>query len=818
MTIDIIESIAVGVARREYSILMGAGASASATSLDGRPLPTTPILLDELGRVFELPDGAVHEELPAVFQWLRVQDAERLCGFLRDRFHGCKPSDAHRRIVRLPWERIWTLNVDDVLETAAIETGTQHTPIYLSHNRAAFAEPDAVEIVHLHGAVTDLLQAMSGIEDPYELLDRVILDRYSYGRLTHMPATWNRRFEDDFADKPFVTIGARVVDEIDFWRMCERLRGASPNQEYPSTIVLSEVSPFHRTRLESEFGLQVLELTMDNFTTQLETAYLQVLSTSSETLGAPVRPVDIRFLQQFDDLRRRSETDRDEPARVRFYQGWEPTWPVIRDQHADATFEGVRRRSAAIVDDLGSTDPKPRVHLFTGGPGTGKTTALLRVASDALDAGYSPWLFRADERLDVDSAVEWSSKHHGSLLLVDDVPDFIHDVTSALRMANEHGTRMYVVATARSPRVQYTTDTLEAAAPPIVTPLGTMIRSDVATLIGKLEAAGLLGKLTSRTSSERERFFLKEHQGRIFSALAEVTEGPGFEDRIVSTFGRLTSSERAVLAPVALTHNFGHSLKATIIARTAGLTPGEVSSSVHSGLSGLLTKTRSGLTLTHQVVASLFLQKCFTKEERFRLALDLATHLAPHVDRRELANRSREARLARVLMLAENVDWLMGSAYAERYYASLEGEYGWNGRFWDQRAKWYFREGDLGLARTYAERSVAVHPHAYPLTLLGQILMEFACRTGKREYLRDAEDALRRTRDGFRNWYQWDEDTKPFETFFDGMIRYRAQWGGMPEDSELLKWWRDWVNRARDARVPSVRDRLDEWQREWDSS
>ncbi|MDE0101991.1 MAG: SIR2 family protein [Bryobacterales bacterium] len=817
MESDLIASIAEGLAHRHYSLLTGAGASASARSRDGRPLPTSGQLLQELDGRFSLPEGASTSSLASVFQYLRSTDSDGLVSFLRERFLNCRPSEGHRRIVRLPWQRIWTLNVDDVMEVAAADTGVTHNSVYLTHDAGARPDRDAIEIVHLHGAIDDVVSGVVDGTSAVDALERVVLDWQSYGQRTSAPRSWQHRFEDDIAESPFVVLGARLVDEIDFWRLFERMRGVPRNEEFPSAVVLSESSDFDKSRLEEELGLKVLNMTTEQFATQVEEAHRRVLALSAETLGAPVGPVDMGFLQQFIDLRREKQASSSETSRVRFYQGWAPTWPVVRYHEADAELDATQAVGYAVVEHLKTTDPEPRVFLLTGGPGTGKSTALLRIASDALQAGFSPWLFRGDERLQVESAVGWSAKQHTSLLLVDDLADFASDVGETVQRAMHRGTHLVIVAAIRDQRRGYAIDQIGSSIVPTETALGTLTTPDVRRLVAKLEAAGLLGKLTRSSWQQRDWFFLRQHRGQLFSALAEITEGPGFANRIKTTFEKLGGRERDVLAPVALTHNFGHPLKLAIVARVVGMAPSEVAAIIDGGLRGLIVKERSGLFLTHRMVASLFLQECFTPSERFHLALGVANSLAPHVDRRQLVNRSRASRIVRELVTARNVRWLCGPQNAGEFYASLETPYGWNGRFWDQRAIWYLEENDLSLARTYAEKSVAVHRHPFALTLLGQILFAMARRSGDGELLVEAEDSLRQARDDFTHWHQWDEDRKPFEVFFDGLLGFRSVWGAASIDPLVSQRWPEWIDRARASRIPSVLQRLDGWREEWDS-
>ena len=100
----------------------------------------------------------------------------------------------------------------------------------------------------------------------------------------------------------------------------------------------------------------------------------------------------------------------------------------------------------------------------------------------------------------------------------------------------------------------------------------------------------------------------------------------------------------------------------------------------------------------------------------------IASALAPHVNRRAIMRRSPEARLAGRLFDADKiVKPLLGNA-AEDFFVSVQKEWEWNSRYWEQRAL-LAADTDLYTALQYARHAVAIEVHPFPLTTLGKVLL-----------------------------------------------------------------------------------------------
>jgi len=118
----------------------------------------------------------------------------------------------------------------------------------------------------------------------------------------------------------------------------------------------------------------------------------------------------------------------------------------------------------------------------------------------------------------------------------------------------------------------------------------------------------------------------------------------------------------------------------------------------------------------HRVVGEQTLQKCMSPEELFQISERLAGALSPYVNRSTLMVRSPEARLAAELM---NIDGLVVQALGERaeaWFQGLERDWGWNSRYWEQRALAAMKARHYPRARDFAEQAVGAENHPFPKT------------------------------------------------------------------------------------------------------
>ena len=240
---NVMDDVARGLMYGEYSLLLGAGASIGATGGNGRPLPTGVGLRDALMKEFEIEDEGDPLPLSQLYDYLQRTRREQIHEFLRAWFTKCSPN-WQQMLAEFNWHRIWTLNIDDVVETAYAEVG-RPLEVLAWHERFTDRASDSIEqIIHLHGFAGRLLGAPTNDNS-------LVFSLSDYAREVANPRTWHRVFFDEFSANPFLVIGAQLVEEIDLIEALMPGNAASDMTGFPSVVVVPSITPIRRDQLES---------------------------------------------------------------------------------------------------------------------------------------------------------------------------------------------------------------------------------------------------------------------------------------------------------------------------------------------------------------------------------------------------------------------------------------------------------------------------------------------------------------------------------------------------------------------------------------
>ena len=306
--------------------------------------------------------------LQRVFSGLSESEVEV---HVTDRFLRCEPGPSVERLPTFIWRRIFTLNVDDVLEAVYTRPGNLQSPHSL-HFKDAYVEMRTLEqvpIVHLHGWAR---QPEKGY----------VFARSEYARVMAEANAWMTVLADIMPVEPFIIAGT-TLDEIDLeFYLARRSAISSRKDRGPSFFV----EPFPDRQTEAEcirYGLNLYRGTVEQFFAEIDAIapgrtgpYGLV---ASETQGlfptrAP-RSVVLSFSNDFDRVPS-NPTPGANPAK--FCYGNPPEWSDLASNWDVGRSLTARARS--IIDAMVSGDLPERVLIVSDNTAVGKTTILRRLA------------------------------------------------------------------------------------------------------------------------------------------------------------------------------------------------------------------------------------------------------------------------------------------------------------------------------------------------------------------------------------------------------------------------------------------------------
>ena len=803
MDVATMKRVAEGVCRREYSLLLGAGASMGSLGGNGEALPSGPQLRDRLINEFSIRTEGQTITLHRAYAAARRKDADKLDKFITEHFTNCIPDWQHL-LADFDWHRIWTLNIDDIVENVY---ANRNISVDRFNWTSAFRDGSRSQrqVIHLHG-----FAEKSSARDPSE--SELVFSIQEYAATMKDTRAWHSVFVDEFAERPFIILGASLVEEFDLQEALAS-SAAATTRGFPSVIVLERVTTLEREEFSS-LGLIVVEADVRTFVRDLQTEVKNYRTELGDLYGQTINSQTARFLQQFVDLRQ-YQPNRDETTR-NFYAGYEPHWRNILDED-DAVLENTESALSSIQEVDCQEGVQQAIHILTGTSGTGKSTGLLRIASRFIAEGLPTFQFRGEEDLDIAATMQWLKRMPTTVLVFDGCADFADSIGELAEKCASANIRLLALGAERTGRHSFLEHKIDQAFLYLETEYeyGILSDRDIESLVDKLASRRRLGHITRWNRVQQCHYFRSTASRRLFEGMANLEGGIGFQTRIRNDYRRVRKeSLKRLYAASSVAYQFGYALPLGIATKIAGLPAKELEDLLRQEQHAIMLLDGGGVRPPHRITAALIVESALSAEEKFRAMEELALAVAPHIDINAIVSLTRPYRLLRRLMDQETVMRSVGPGLGRRLYETMQESYDWNGRYWDQRALFESELGNHAQARSYAEHSLQIHRHPFALNTLGTVLGRMAVQDGTPNILRDAIKNLEYARDERR----WEASEHPYVTFFATMIKFGQTWGLEAIPTQVRSAFTEWLNEAMRSSVfssPNGERQLKTFQRDW---
>jgi len=161
--------------------------------------------------------------------------------------------------------------------------------------------------------------------------------------------------------------------------------------------------------------------------------------------------------------------------------------------------------------------------------------------------------------------------------------------------------------------------------------------------------------------------------------------------------------------------------------------------------------------------------------ELFQISHRLALALSPYVSRDAIMKRTPEARLARQLMDTDGVVIPVLGGKAEAWFAGLQTGWGWNSRYWEQRALATMKARHYARARDFAQQAVGIERHSLPMTtcaLVNLVSVEHDEQLSRGECEDLFEEAIELLHDALRMGSNWGfHNMHPYHVLLSHSVR-----------------------------------------------
>ena len=707
----------------EYNLFLGAGASLDSTNSMGECLPNGQNLKESLCQI----SGArPSSSLQRAFSGLTSEQVEQ---HVTARFIGCRPGPTVALVPSFVWRRIFTLNIDDVLERLYETTGSLQT-LRSYHFNDTFEELrtlDRVPVIHLHGWSK---QASKGY----------VFSRSEYARFMATPNAWMTVLADIMPVEPFIIAGTSL-DEIDLEYYLVRRSATSPREDRGLSFFV-EPNPDSQTENECmRYGLSLYHGSMGDFLQEIselvpnrQPPHHLVSEDTGSLLSADTDP---KIILSFSDDFEKVPTTVTENTTAGFFYGHPPGWGDLAGGWDVGRSLAVDIRS--MVDNMINDENMERIIVLSDSPGTGKSTVVRRVAYGLSKSGIIVLECTALSRLDPDRTAKALGLLDGPVVvLLDNFADQVRVVANILDMANKKD--LIFLCAERNYRHRYVVSSLGDIAFKTVKGL-RLSRAEAMQLVERYIKRGLVGSSRAINKRSRSAFVGGLVDEPIAVACCHILNDMRPLDSIVnSTYSTASIAERerylvAALAQFCFKGGVRRSVLASAVSRQGWNAQFQIAHPLP--LSYVDRVRRDFIVPLNATLAERTLRRA-PKDDIAKAFRSLGSRIAARVNRRTIIQRSPEALLAGRLFDYEDViRGFLNSKDVGQFYDEMRGVWQWNSRYWEQVALYnlqlfHEKQDDdyLREAIQHARHAVSVERHPFPLTTLARVLFAQLGRAG----------------------------------------------------------------------------------------
>lgn len=585
------------IEKGELILFLGAGASKGCTTSKGP-------VLDGYGLAKFLADIGGYsyddEPLDEVYSAVRAKLGSRLDSKLEDIFRNATPSTEYSDLAAFAWRRIYTLNIDDALESAMRLTRVQKIHVHLSAQ--AVMDQDSffnrLDYIKLNGTIDRLDEG-------------IIFSSSDYAKATTRSLPWYEQCGSDFIRSPVLFIGTKLNEPLLKFHI-ERYKSVTGRTPGRSYVITPSASDFQKASL-AEYNIEHIPGTLSDFTKWLKSAFPKQLKPLDLAIASIPQLAEIissrdtnRYASLFDHVFPVKRTSIPPQSNVLagaaihdFYKGFRPSWNDIANE-IPASLDILRDTQKQLVDGFKSNTITPLI----GPAGSGKTTLLMQLCYEI--SKQSEWdVFYITQPIDelqaTLEAIEKSSKATKLLIGIDNVDFFsdqLKDIFSSKRLQKSMligAERENIWKRKTSVKVNNFFNS------PIV--VDQFSKGDAERILAKLEMYGSWTRLGQLTPKQRSAELIGRAQMQLLIALLEATFGLGFGQIIANEFSGLTKVDEIVtFMVIGLITDRKFEAPASLVDRAlsaAGISGG--TTIISDNLAGIVVNRDNRLSVRHPV-------------------------------------------------------------------------------------------------------------------------------------------------------------------------------------------------------------------------
>ena len=595
---------------------------------------------------------------------------------ITDRLARSVPGKTAKLMSSFIWKRVFTWNVDDVLENVYQEGKGQQRAVP-KHFNDIYTDPENLEelfLIHLHGYVG---QPDRGY----------VFSREQYLKQIIKVNPWMTVLTQFMLSEPMIIAGTSL-DEVDLdFYLAQRTSESARNDRGPSILVASD-GPFSQKLCEKHNLLlfngrsleffEYLKTLLPNAPTPpelipLETRKLLPSNVSKATAMA--------FNSDFEVVPGLAPKARSS----RFMYGHLPTWSdlesnfdITRPIVAELLLEAEKR----IADPLHTN----RLMFISDVAGAGKTTVLKRVAFELAKRGVRTLLCSALSRIGAGTADVLDLIDDPVVIIIDNLAEQATAVVDLIARLEKPD--VFFIGAERAYRGNYLKQVLAGVTHDRFGKL-PMSGTEARRLIDHYVNAGAIGDHT--ILKQKDKFVLEVQNDPIAVVCCRILNNFRPLDRIVDSITKDAETEALdrYLGAAIAQHCFYGGVRYQILMKAFGIKGAHAQFEPTSPLPlDFYDDPKRFVMPENAVLAESILDRLAARDpdKMLRTFIELAEELGAWVNRETIKARAPEARLSGRLFDFDAVVGKFLKGNAETFYNQVQYAWEWNSRYWEQVA------------------------------------------------------------------------------------------------------------------------------------
>lgn len=604
------EEIARALKSNRLVLFLGAGFSGDATNELDEPIPTSGRLCEKLWSFLRYSSPYDRTTpLRDLYELCLSRDKTQLAFLLKSLFTAKHLPDWYELLKKPYWNRIYTTNVDDVVERIYAQPKANIALEVVNGLNADYKDRDqfleVLQLIKLNGV---------DLNDPTGLT----FSFRQYARRASENSTWYDHFVRDYSTYPVAFLGSKL-DEPLFWEAVEARgkRFGGKERRSKAFVINPEFTTVNRQKFEV-LGLVPIEGTAQEFLKLMTSdealfdreqiiTYLHP-DLASRLTGAVTTASREHIQEFFSAFRLVRPPEKIPQVDKEFLLGAGPDWPSMYaglDAHRDcedSLLTAVRERLS---------DHNPSGVVVSGSAGSGTSTIMMRVALQLASAGTQVVFLDSYQSLAPHHiAPALADVAEQAVVFIDDASNSLPLVTAVVESVRTASRPLLLVAGERSNRSGRlmqrlsSLDTLSFEVP-------NLTDHDIDSLIDKLAEFNLLGKLAGKTRKEQRYEFSIRAEKQILVAMREATQGDPFDQIIESEFDSIESDEAKIAyLAICLGTSFNARLTIEQFLASTDLFPNEALQLLDTQLKGIALRRephQRTVQARHRVIADVLL-------------------------------------------------------------------------------------------------------------------------------------------------------------------------------------------------------------------